>query len=291
MSFGLVLAGGGLTGLAWEVGVISALHEQGIDLTTADAVVGTSAGSIVGSMLMSGIDYSELVSYVTDPDQTPLRLGGQPMTDGDPVQNLMVLGRWSGVPTMDADTAAEIAQISARGKTLTEEAWIGLFAEIVGPLEWSPKLGIVSIDIESGEPKLWSAADGAELLRAVASSCAVPGMFPAVEINGGHYVDGGLWSPTSAQLLLDKGLSDKGVDSVVIISPLGGDDWIGQFCDRATQREMELLASAGIKTELLVPTPPIAPLSAFNEADRIPQFERGRIDGLAASDRVRAAIA
>lgn len=286
MSFGLVLAGGGLTGLAWEVGVITALHDQGIDLTTADAVVGTSAGSIVGSMLLSGVDYSELVSYVTDPDQTPLRLDGQPMTDGDAMQNLMVLGRWSSVPTMDAATAAEIAQISGRGKTLTEEAWIGLFAEIIGPLEWSPKLGIVSIDVETGEPKLWSAADGAELLRAVASSCAVPGMFPAVEINGAHYVDGGLWSPTSAQLLLD-----KGIDSVVIISPLGGDDWIGQFGDRATAREVEQLGAAGIKTELLVPDPPIAPLSAFSEADRIPQFERGRIDGLAAAERIRAAIA
>ncbi len=291
MSFGLVLAGGGLTGLAWEVGVIAALHEQGVDLTAADAVVGTSAGSIVGSMLLSGVDYSELTKYVTDPDQTPLRIDGQPMTDGDPMQNLMVLGRWSSVPTMDAATAAEIAQISARGKTLTEEAWIGLFAEVIGPLEWSPKLGIVSIDVETGEPKLWSAADGAELLRAVASSCAVPGMFPAVEINGAHYVDGGLWSPTSAQLLLDSGLADKGIDSVVIISPLGGDDWIGQFGDRATQRELEQLRAAGIKTELLVPDPPIAPLSAFLEADRIPQFERGRIDGLAAAERVRAAIA
>ena len=45
----LVLGGGGITGIAWELGIIHGLAEEGIDLTEADTVVGTSAGSVVGA--------------------------------------------------------------------------------------------------------------------------------------------------------------------------------------------------------------------------------------------------
>jgi len=44
----LVLGGGGITGIAWEIGVLTGLAEAGVDLTGADLVVGTSAGSVVG---------------------------------------------------------------------------------------------------------------------------------------------------------------------------------------------------------------------------------------------------
>src|SRR5512132_334603 len=52
----LVLGGGGITGIAWEVGVLAGLAEAGTDLTGADLVVGTSAGSVVGALLISGSD-------------------------------------------------------------------------------------------------------------------------------------------------------------------------------------------------------------------------------------------
>ncbi|MER7155387.1 patatin-like phospholipase family protein, partial [Streptomyces lydicus] len=49
----LVLGGGGLTGIGWEVGVLAGLADAGIDLADADVVIGTSAGSIVGAHLAS----------------------------------------------------------------------------------------------------------------------------------------------------------------------------------------------------------------------------------------------
>ena len=52
----LVLGGGGITGIAWEIGVLAGLAEAGVDLTGADLVVGTSAGSVVGAQLTSGAD-------------------------------------------------------------------------------------------------------------------------------------------------------------------------------------------------------------------------------------------
>lgn len=286
MAFGLVLAGGGLTGLAWEVGLLVGLHERGVDVSTADMIVGTSAGSIVGSMLMAGAGPLELKSYVADPDNSPLRMSNTPKTRGDPMMNLAVWGDWSSVDYMDAPTAASIAQKSALGVTMTEDSWIGMFAELVSPLQWSDRLGIVSIDVKTGERKLWTKDDDAELLRVVASSCAVPGMFPAVEIDGRRYVDGGLASPTSADLLID-----RGIDSAIIISPLGGGDPIGQFSDRTTARELEQLAAAGITAELIQPRPPIAPLTAFDESQRISWFETGVVDGRNAADRIGKLLA
>ena len=50
----LVLGGGGITGIAWEIGVLAGLAEAGVDLTGADLVVGTSAGSVVGAQITSG---------------------------------------------------------------------------------------------------------------------------------------------------------------------------------------------------------------------------------------------
>src|SRR3954462_5397130 len=52
----LVLGGGGITGIAWEIGLLAGLAEAGTDLSSADLVVGTSAGSVVGAQITSGED-------------------------------------------------------------------------------------------------------------------------------------------------------------------------------------------------------------------------------------------
>ncbi|TSE00254.1 patatin-like phospholipase family protein [Skermania sp. ID1734] len=281
MPFGLILAGGGLTGLAWECGVVIGLHEAGVNLRDSDIVLGTSAGSIVGSLLLSGPDPSSLKGYIAG-EQSPLRMSGQPMTKGSAMANLQVLTRWSPIQFMDPTAAAAIAEIAARSLTMTEEAWLGMFADIIGPLDWSPKLRIVSIDAGTGERRLWSVDDAVDLLPVVASSCAVPGIFPAVTIGASSYVDGGLWSPTSADLL------PEDIDSVLVISPLGGDDWAGRFSDRATARELDDLEDRGVRTELLRPERPIPPLSAFDESQRVAFFEKGLVDGRAAAAKVGA---
>src|SRR3712207_401487 len=56
----LVLGGGGITGIAWEIGLLAGLAEAGVDLTGADLVVGTSAGSVVGAQVACGVDVEEM---------------------------------------------------------------------------------------------------------------------------------------------------------------------------------------------------------------------------------------
>src|SRR3984893_14742010 len=65
----LVLGGGGVTGVAWELGVLAGLAEQGVDLSEAELVVGTSAGSVVGSRLTWVVGLADLyAAQLTPPD-------------------------------------------------------------------------------------------------------------------------------------------------------------------------------------------------------------------------------
>ncbi|MEU7906268.1 patatin-like phospholipase family protein [Actinoplanes sp. NPDC049118] len=59
----LVLGGGGVSGVAWEIGLLHGLAERGVDLTTADLFVGTSAGSVVAAQLTGGAGVAELYEH------------------------------------------------------------------------------------------------------------------------------------------------------------------------------------------------------------------------------------
>ncbi|HET6531483.1 MAG TPA: patatin-like phospholipase family protein, partial [Actinoplanes sp.] len=56
----VVLGGGGVTGVAWEIGLMYGLAELDVDLSTADLYVGTSAGSVVAAQITSGTPLREL---------------------------------------------------------------------------------------------------------------------------------------------------------------------------------------------------------------------------------------
>src|SRR3954467_14166633 len=63
----LVLGGGGITGIAWEIGVLAGLAEAGTDLSSADLVVGTSAGSVVGAQLACGAELGAMYERQLEP--------------------------------------------------------------------------------------------------------------------------------------------------------------------------------------------------------------------------------
>jgi NTE family protein len=68
----LVLGGGGITGIAWELGILKGLADAGVDLSEADLVVGTSAGSVVGTQLASGRPLQELYATQLAPPDTEI---------------------------------------------------------------------------------------------------------------------------------------------------------------------------------------------------------------------------
>ena len=63
----LVLGGGGIAGVAWEIGLLSGLAAHGVDVRSADLVVGTSAGSVVGARLATGEDLGEMYARQIEP--------------------------------------------------------------------------------------------------------------------------------------------------------------------------------------------------------------------------------
>jgi NTE family protein len=72
---------------------------------------------------------------------------------------------------------------------------------------------ITAIEAETGEPAAWDRSSGVPLVSAVAASCAMPGAYPPVTINGRHYIDGGLRSATNADLAADARV-------LVVVEPL-----------------------------------------------------------------------
>jgi NTE family protein len=207
---GLVLGAGGLTGDAFHRGVLRALRERGYDARSADLIVGTSAGSMVGAFLRK-------------PDAvTPRRIHGDTATvHGD---------RLSRVPELSPFLAALRRPWKARmsvlatsllptGRHSTE--FIAAGARLHHGKEWPKQpLWIVAVRRRDGRRVVFGreGAPRTDVAHAVAASCAIPGFFHPVEIDGEAYVDGGAHSPTNADLL-----RGQDFDVVLISSPMSVD--------------------------------------------------------------------
>ncbi|WP_222196021.1 patatin-like phospholipase family protein [Modestobacter italicus] len=208
----LVLGGGGITGIAWEIGVIAGLAEAGVDLTTADLVVGTSAGSVVGAQLRSGTDVEQLYARQLEPAgaERVAQLGRGTLAR---YGLAMLLARRD-----DAAFRRRIGELARRaadtGKTPTEDERRAAIASRLPDAQWSSRpLVVTAVDADSGEFTTFTRSSGVDLVAAVGASCAVPGVYPPVTIDGHRYMDGGMRSPANADLASD-------ADRIVVIAPL-----------------------------------------------------------------------
>jgi NTE family protein len=208
----LVLGGGGITGIAWEVGVLAGLAEAGVDLSTADLVVGTSAGSVVGAALRSLTPVEELyAAQLEAPEPAPVaRLGRATLARYGVA---MLLARRD-----DAAFRQRIGRLARtaadHGRTPSEEERRAAITAALGTTEWPDRpLVVTAVDADSGEFTPFTRSSGVELVAAVGASCAVPGVYPPVTIDGRRYMDGGMRSPANADLAAD-------CDRVVVVAPL-----------------------------------------------------------------------
>jgi NTE family protein len=208
----LVLGGGGALGISWEIGLLAGLHEEGIDVGNADLIAGTSAGSVVGAQIALGKTLSELMAEQMEPDDGRI---GTLMAGIDPASVLQLFMRWAGIKEMTPETCAEIGAAALVAQTVPEDEWVAYFEDHLEGAAWPERpLRLTAVDCETGAFQTWDRDSGVGLGRAVASSCAVPGLFPAVTINGRRYTDGGVRSGTNADLA-------SGYDSVLIVAPIG----------------------------------------------------------------------
>lgn len=188
-----VLAGGGATGIAWEAGVIMGLRDGGVDVRDADTMIGTSAGSMVAAHLRVGTDEADAFARIREGAQIAEvgRLGPADATRYLRAQ--LRLDKRQG--------RALVGQAALTVRTTTEEEWLeAIGLGLVGKAWPAGRLFVTAVDAQTGTSVVFDNSSGVPLERAVAASCAVPGIFPAVEVGGRHYVDGGLRSIANADL-------------------------------------------------------------------------------------------
>jgi NTE family protein len=258
----LVLGGGGVVGIAWEVGVISGLAERGVQLARADQVIGTSAGSLVGSWLAGGRDFAALAAAQAAP---PGQAGGERGPRPDPATLANVFRTWMGFPEVGPEQARELGALALAAPTAPEKNWIGwiereLAASASGARsepqaseahqDWPARLRVTAVDALSGALRVFDAKSGVALELAVAASCCVPGIFPPVSIEGRRYVDGGVLSGTHADLALASGLRH----AVVLVPFVRGNAGLARLMFERLEAELAALREASVEVALLTPS-------------------------------------
>src|SRR5437764_5549833 len=233
MKVGLVLGAGGVLGGAWRTGGLAAVAEEtGWDPAEADYIVGTSAGSLIGSLVASGVPPWFMVAHsagetfkgVVDTNGRPAasasrsggavfklhrgmpslgpgswRLGVAALRNPKVYTPAAAVSAWLPVGLVSNDSIKDVARrVVAKGWTAHPNTWI------------------VACDYETGRrvPFGRAGAPDADLADAVAASCAIPGFYRPVEIAGRRYVDGGIYSASNLDLLRDCGL-----DLVICLNP------------------------------------------------------------------------
>ena len=208
----LVLGGGGITGIAWEIGLLAGLAEAGVDLSGADLVVGTSAGSVVGARLATGEDLGEMYARQLEPatGERAFRLNRATLAQ---FGWAMLRSRGRDVEFRRRIGALALAAEKA-GLTPSEQERLDVFESLLGGRDWPERaLTIAAVDAATGEFTPFDRTSGVPLVSAVAASCAVPGVYPPVTIDGRRYVDGGMRSAANADLA-------HAYDRVVVLAPI-----------------------------------------------------------------------
>ncbi len=230
----LVLGGGGVTGIAWELGILKGLADEGVDLTSADLVIGTSAGSVVGAQITTGRTVEEL--YETQLEPADHEIGAK-------LSKLTLLPMLPAMllPGSGNTKRSRIGKMSMRRHPPGGEKRIEVIRSRIGVEKWGDReLKVTAVEAETGKFTVFDKDSGVDIVHAVAASCAVPLVWPAVTIGGKHYIDGGIRSTANVDLA-------KGADAVVVIAPLP------QAFSKATSIRAQLERTGARHTAVVTP--------------------------------------
>jgi NTE family protein len=214
---GLVLGGGGVAGIAWELGLLAGLAEHGVDVAEADLVVGTSAGSVVGTVLRQGrlLDAFRLQAAPAEVEDDP------GMSGFDFAELVAVLTRAGQTTTNEQDARAAVGEYArtAPAAGIPEAARLARIGGLLPSPEWPDgELRVTTVDALDGSFGVHDSASGVPLPVAVTASCAVPGTGPTITVAGRPAMDGGMRSATNADVAAD-------CDRVLVVACLPEGAW------------------------------------------------------------------
>lgn len=261
---GLALGAGGTVGQAYHAGVLAALeNDLGWDPRTADVIVGTSAGSVTGTLLRLGVPASDLAAWAVQAPLSVESLDAHHWLDGErPEFPPFTVDHWLRPwrlpsPKLVARVARRpwAFRPSVAAMTLLPTGRVDLIElapglEEAAPESWPDGLLICAARRGDGGRVVFGrqGSPTASLPEAVAASCAIPGYFSPIAIEGVEYFDGGVHSPSNADVLLGADL-----DLVIVVSPMSAAHGLPRTTDglyrysvhRRLERELRKLAKQG----------------------------------------------
>jgi NTE family protein len=271
---GLVLGAGGVVGQAYQAGVLAALErESGWDARSADLIVGTSAGSVTGAALRVGVPATDLAASTYGvptskqggallkrilPDESPLPVPSltsllRPWNPPSPA----LIGRTIRRPWAFRPDVATMTLLPRGRIDISERAQA--LHELIGDA-WPEGLWICAARRADGARVVFGreGSPRASLAAAVLASCAIPGYFAPITVEGTEYFDGGVHSSTNADVLRAQQL-----DTVVVISSMsathgraiGADGFLRWSVHRRLEREIARLEADGTAVIRLEPGP------------------------------------
>ncbi len=282
MRVAVVFGAGGLAGWLFHAGVARTLRDAtGWDVTRADVIVGTSAGAAVGAALRRGTDVDEFIAAVrAGPSDAELadyraRLARRERSLVPLAPNL-VRHALAG----DGGLAVAVAGLLPRGRHFTDT--FGRLPGLAGTGAWPEGLWIPAVRVRDGALVVFGRdRRDVDVIAAVEASSAVPGIFEPKEIAGERYIDGGLQSPTHADLA-----AAAAPELVIVSSPMTRPSWRPMFvlARRRLGAELGTLAAAGI---------PVAVVEPRQGVPGLRRREPGAVDALLASadEATRRALA
>ena len=284
----LVLGGGGSTGNAWLIGVIAGLFDAGLDVTTADLTIGTSAGSTAAAQI-AGATPTELLAAIlaAAPQQRTGPVGSEPgSVPTRPVADHLV--RISRIIAAAEDAAdmrrrmgAAALAVDAASDGSWQAQWRATVASRLPSQRWPQRTVLLTaVDAQTGEPVVFDRHSGVDLVDAVAASCASG---PPYRIGDHRYIDGGYRSNAENADLA------AGYGRVLVLSPFGGRaltpvDWGTHL---ATQ--VDELRARGSRVETIFPASSSQHMFGANAMDlslRPPAARAGYDQGRALADQL-----
>lgn len=216
----LVLAGGGVAGIAWETGILRGIADESPAaarlLVDSDVLLGTSAGSTVAAQISSGRTLDALFDRQIAETSAEI----DPGVDIDTITELFLDAlREPRGPGWDRTRGRlqRIGAVALATETVPETVRREVIAQRLPSHEWPDRaLRIVAIDTATGELVIFGPDSGVGLVDAVAASCAVPGAWPPVTIAGRRYMDGGVNSAVNVEVAAD-------CHAAVVLVPAGAD--------------------------------------------------------------------
>ncbi len=279
----LVLGGGGSTGNAWLIGVLAGLADGGLDVTTADLTIGTSAGSTTAAQIAGASPtelYAATVGAVPPPRTGPVGSGAGRAPSRPVADHLDRIGKIIAASRDAADMRRRMAAAALEMDAASDGSWTAQWRATVAarlPSQRWPQrtVLITAVDARTGEPVVFDRHSGVDLADAVAASCSSGRPY---RIGDGLYIDGGYRSNAENADLA------AGYERVLVLSPFGGRSLVPPDWGTHLATQVDELRGGGSRVETIFPDSDAEHLFGANAMDpslRAPAAQAGYDQGRA----------